>query len=636
MRTKCFSHIRRLLIPTLTLVLLTLLCACGGQTEPPAPPADSTAVPEPVPDCVIVGGEHTYRLIRAEKGDSTEIEAAQALQNGILTASGASLTLTDDWYRTEEEIPPYEILVGEVNRAETREAMAELHYHDFTVRMDGDKLVVLGATPAGTQRAVDYLLKNFVTDTGLTLPADFCYIDRGTYTADSISIDGIAIGEYSIVYEKSADLETAQLLRRILGEYCGINLPVKRLVDLFGDAATVPAPEKHLLVIGSTSLKAMEPAEFYAYHVTAEDGCIFFNGYDRYAYGNAFLALTEILKENGGKADASALTVSYTLPDRTEYLRDPDLLYMRWAAEWETPEWMLDRELKVKEIFGGAGTEDVWIIAHRADHSHYPENSLEAIISCAKLGVSVVELDLQATKDGVLVLMHDDTLTRMTNAADYVGKEGYPSSSNVSEWTYSQLQELCLKEGQGGSGAKLTVFKIPTFEEALIACKDKLFIIPDKIENWRYISTVSHMTGSLPNYLYDLMEKTGNYTSVLVSYGMGGAAQAYSIQQAIQTASGQTPFIFLRGKPSSVSDNYSYLSLRAAGTFAFHHGGYDSDTNYNSIKAYQKMSTFGVWVISTSKDTPAGWAAMADMGLRILMTNDPLGMARYAVERHNS
>lgn len=626
-----------ILIPALVLILLTLLCACGEQTDPPAPPADTTTAPEPVPNCVIVGGEHTYQLIRAERGDAIEVDAAQALQNGILTASGASLTLTDDWYRTEEEIPPYEILVGTVNRAETRAAMAELHYHDFTVRMDGDKLVVLGGSPAGTERAVNYLLENFVTETGLTLPADFCYHEKGEYI-EGISIGGVAIDEYSIVYDKKDYLPYAEQLRNMIGEYCGANLPVVKLSEIEAG--------NHMMVVGTSSLKKLDAAEFYAYHIEADGSRLFFNAYDKYAYANAFIAFTDKLAQCGGKAaDASALAFSYTLPDREAYLQDPSLLYMRWAAEWETPEWMLDYDLKKKELFGGSGTKDVWVNAHRADHTYYPENSLESIISCYYMGVTIVELDFAITRDGVIVLMHDNTLTRMTNVDDYLGKPGYPNSANVNAWTYAQLQELYLKDNQGGDSATLTKFKIPTLEEALIVCRDRLLIVPDKPSLWQYIDTTSVMKDSDRNFLFPLMQKTGNYESILVSYGKPNGAflsvnQAAEIQSALHKASGVMPFILLRCSPSASVTNYNILSGRVPGTFAFQlHGNYDPKTNYTAgTRPNLDKCTFAAWTIGTgsaNNDFVENWRKLADDGVRLIMTNDPMGMVRFAAEYHN-
>ena len=56
----------------------------------------------------------------------------------------------------------------------------------------------------------------------------------------------------------------------------------------------------------------------------------------------------------------------------------------------------------------------VLVAAHRGDWRNYPENSLEGINSAIEMGVDIVELDLQCTKDSVLILMHDNTLDRTT------------------------------------------------------------------------------------------------------------------------------------------------------------------------------------------------------------------------------
>ncbi|WP_414172314.1 glycerophosphodiester phosphodiesterase [Clavibacter tessellarius] len=51
--------------------------------------------------------------------------------------------------------------------------------------------------------------------------------------------------------------------------------------------------------------------------------------------------------------------------------------------------------------------------AHRGDSSRYRENSLAAIRSAAESGATTVEVDVQVTRDGEVVLVHDDTLERL-------------------------------------------------------------------------------------------------------------------------------------------------------------------------------------------------------------------------------
>jgi glycerophosphoryl diester phosphodiesterase len=128
--------------------------------------------------------------------------------------------------------------------------------------------------------------------------------------------------------------------------------------------------------------------------------------------------------------------------------------------------------------------ERVMVAAHRGDWRHHPENSLSAIQGCIDAGVDVVEIDVRKTKDGYLVLMHDETVDRTTDG-----------SGKVSDLTLSEIKELCLKEQQGGSFAQLTEEKVPTLEEAMNIAKDKILVNLDKV--W-----------SIKNDVYEVLEFT--------------------------------------------------------------------------------------------------------------------------------
>ena len=116
------------------------------------------------------------------------------------------------------------------------------------------------------------------------------------------------------------------------------------------------------------------------------------------------------------------------------------------------------------------GQDDyVFVIAHRADWRNAPENSLEAIRGAIAISVDMVEIDLRKTKDNQLVVIHDATVDRTTNG---LGK--------VSDWTLDSLRTLYLKNGQG----RITRFKIPTLEEALLVAKGEVLVNLDKSYNY--------------------------------------------------------------------------------------------------------------------------------------------------------
>lgn len=108
-------------------------------------------------------------------------------------------------------------------------------------------------------------------------------------------------------------------------------------------------------------------------------------------------------------------------------------------------------------------------MAHRGDWRYAPENSVAAIEHSIAVGVDVVELDLQLTRDSVLIVMHDATLNRTTT-----GK------GRVADWTLDSIRTLKLKNGCGIR----TKHPVPTLEEALLAAKGRVLVNLDKADRY--------------------------------------------------------------------------------------------------------------------------------------------------------
>lgn len=105
------------------------------------------------------------------------------------------------------------------------------------------------------------------------------------------------------------------------------------------------------------------------------------------------------------------------------------------------------------------------VICHRGDHVIYPENTLAAYAEAIKNEADYVEIDLRTTRDGQLVSMHDATVNRMTE-----GK------GNVSDLTLDEIEQLHIKSRDS---IDKTVYRVPTFEEILKLCRDKIYIYID-------------------------------------------------------------------------------------------------------------------------------------------------------------
>jgi glycerophosphoryl diester phosphodiesterase len=83
------------------------------------------------------------------------------------------------------------------------------------------------------------------------------------------------------------------------------------------------------------------------------------------------------------------------------------------------------------------------VIAHRGDSFHAPENTLEAARLAWEAGADAWELDVQLTRDGVAMVIHDESLIRTTDVAarypdDPRGALGFP----VSEFDHREIRSL--------------------------------------------------------------------------------------------------------------------------------------------------------------------------------------------------
>ncbi|MFJ6013553.1 glycerophosphodiester phosphodiesterase [Streptomyces sp. NPDC092952] len=101
------------------------------------------------------------------------------------------------------------------------------------------------------------------------------------------------------------------------------------------------------------------------------------------------------------------------------------------------------------------------VIAHRGASAYAPENTLPAIDKARALGFDWVENDVQFTKDGVLVVMHDTDLRRTTDV-----EEVFPgrASWGVKDFTAKEISKL---DAGSWFGPQFAGTKVPTLKQYL-------------------------------------------------------------------------------------------------------------------------------------------------------------------------
>ncbi len=126
-----------------------------------------------------------------------------------------------------------------------------------------------------------------------------------------------------------------------------------------------------------------------------------------------------------------------------------------------------------REVFKRENSRPL-VFAHRGGGGLIPENTLEAFVYSARMGVDVLELDIHSTSDGTLVVMHDAAVDRTTDGR-----------GRVNELTLEAVKKLdagYLFSPDGGQtfpfrGQKITV---PTLREIFDALPEVTFNIEPK------------------------------------------------------------------------------------------------------------------------------------------------------------
>lgn len=147
-----------------------------------------------------------------------------------------------------------------------------------------------------------------------------------------------------------------------------------------------------------------------------------------------------------------------------------------------------DRVTEIRQKLFDPNNREVLVVAHRGDWRNMCENSVEAVEYAINMGVDIVEIDLARTKDGQLVLMHDDTVDRTTTG-----------TGRVEDLTLAEIKQLRLRNGCNIK----TIYKVPTLEEILLAAKGKVMLNLDKA--FEYFDQV-----------YELLQETGTTELIIM------------------------------------------------------------------------------------------------------------------------
>ena len=119
-------------------------------------------------------------------------------------------------------------------------------------------------------------------------------------------------------------------------------------------------------------------------------------------------------------------------------------------------------------------------VAHRGASAYAPEHTLAAYRLALEQGADYVEQDLQITKDGVLVCLHDLTLERTTDVKEVFPERGRRERGRttwpVSDFTLAEIRQL---DAGSWFDAKFAGERVPTWQDAIDLVRGKAGLFPE-------------------------------------------------------------------------------------------------------------------------------------------------------------
>ncbi len=232
--------------------------------------------------------------------------------------------------------------------------------------------------------------------------------------------------------------------------------------------------------------------------------------------------------------------------------------------------------------------ERIMAISHRGEHLHHPENTILSFQTAIDDGADFIEADVQTTKDGKLVIMHDNTVNRTTAA-----------QGRISDMTFDEIRAL-------DPGAKYSPefagTKVPTFDEVLDLAHGKINV---------YVDTKN----ADPQQLVDAIVRHDMQDHVVI---YGNPFFLYDVHKIRPD---------LRVMPESQNAEVCKLLLKDIHpqVLAFGAGDFTPD-----VIACAKAAHAQIYVDRMgSTDNPAGWQQAIDMGADGIQTDKPKELVEF-------
>lgn len=141
--------------------LFTVSCKWGEQSPSTSESDSTTDGIQEIGALLASPSESQFKIVYPTKWTDIEYGAAEALRDALAEHYAVVPALEND-NATDASEELYEILIGNTNRAESAEAVADINDYAWTVRVIGNKIVIHSKCDIKIEEAIDYFIENYV------------------------------------------------------------------------------------------------------------------------------------------------------------------------------------------------------------------------------------------------------------------------------------------------------------------------------------------------------------------------------------------------------------------------------------------------------------------------------------------
>lgn len=256
----------------------------------------------------------------------------------------------------------------------------------------------------------------------------------------------------------------------------------------------------------------------------------------------------------------------------------------------------------------------VIVCANKGNWSNLPENSVQAVISSP---CDYVSVDIKITKDGIPVLMEDETVERTC-----VDEKGKTAKGSVGDYTLEKIQKLYLRNKNGGSHNDKTENKVPSLSEVLAEANGKVLVLDFKLSDLDAVYEVVAASGAVSQVIFRIDGKADEIVSAL--------SNKESVPETVIKYDGN--IIFGVNKTIKTAKN-SGLHMVQIGS-KNQYGVIFYDSVKNKIKENGLTAVFSMTDGYSAKrnDNVSGWDDIISHGYKFIETDYPELLCTYVAE----